>query len=384
MAAPSQTHEPVVQRLSDLIARNHWQDAFAQALASAAALKVPTLQHLGSLDDYLGWLDALLRWVPSVAPDGERVRNRMAEFYFLLDQPAVQRLQNRIAPHEEARPLSDLSAWMVDFAREWGLIMDTTASLTPESLQSFYDAPAFNMQDYMPAPGGWRTFNQFFARHVKPGARPIAGLCDDRAIVSAADSTFMGVWEINQQAEITVKALQWSLLELLEGSPYRDRFNGGLFTHSYLNTYDYHRLHTPVRGRVLESRVIHGQAYFEVKAEPVQNGPGDDGAVHALRPVRTLVGFANTGYQFAQSRGLLVLESPIGLVAVLPIGMAQVSSVVMTAEVGKTLHKGEEFAYFQFGGSDHIVLFEAAVQPALVAQVNVHYRQGTCIGYANP
>lgn len=384
MAVSSQSHEPVVQRLSALIARNGWEASFAQAISAANTLKVPTLQHIGTLDDYLHWLDAMLRWVPSVAPDGEAVRNLMAEFYFLLDQPPVRWLQNRIAPHEASGPLSELSAWMVDFAHEWGLIMDTTASLTPASLRSFYEAPKFNMQDYMPAPSGWRTFNQFFARHVKPGARPIAAIGDDRVIVSAADSTFQGAWEINEQAEITVKDLQWSLMELLDGSPYRDRFKGGLFTHSYLNTYDYHRLHTPVRGRVLESRVIHGQAYFEVKAKPVKKGGGVGSGVHALQPVRTLVGYANTGYQFAQTRGLLVLESPVGLVAVLPIGMAQVSSVVMTAEVGRTLHKGEEFAYFQFGGSDHIVLFEPAVGPALIAQATVHYRQGACIGYANP
>ena len=235
----------------------------------------------------------------------------MAEFYFLLDQPAVQRLQNRIAPHDEARPLSDLSAWMVDFAREWGLIMDTTASLTPESLQSFYDAPAFNMQDYMPAPGGWRR-SISSSRVTSNRARGrLPGSGDDRAIVSAADSTFMGVWEINQQAEITVKALQWSLLELLDGSPYRDRFNGGIFTHSYLNTYDYHRLHTPVRGRVLESRVIHGQAYFEVKAEPVKNGAGDDGAVRAAAGAHA-GGVREHRLPVCPVRGLLVLESPSG------------------------------------------------------------------------
>lgn len=60
----------------------------------------------------------------------------------------------------------------------------------------------------------------------------------------------------------------------------------------------------------------------------------------------------NAGYQFTQARGLVVLDTPIGLVAVFPIGMAQVSSVIVPAEVGGTLRKGEEISYFQFGGSD--------------------------------
>ena len=47
------------------------------------------------------------------------------------------------------------------------------------------------------------------------------------------------------------------------------------------------------------------------------------------------------------------------MVAVLPIGMCQVSSVIITAEPGVTVRKGEEISYFQFGGPDVIVLFEA-------------------------
>ena len=90
------------------------------------------------------------------------------------------------------------------------------------------------------------------------------------------------------------------------------------------------------------------------------------------------------GYQFAQTRGLIVLQTAIGLVAVLPIGMSQVSSVVITAEVGVTLRKGEEISYFQFGGSDIILLFEASSNVSLSAQRTLHYKMGTKIGQAFP
>jgi hypothetical protein len=53
-----------------------------------------------------------------------------------------------------------------------------------------------------------------------------------------------------------------------------------------------------------------------------------------------------TGYQFSQARGLVIIDSPVGLVAVLPIGMAQVSSVILTAEEGVTVMKGEELRTF--------------------------------------
>jgi hypothetical protein len=74
----------------------------------------------------------------------------------------------------------------------------------------------------------------------------------------------------------------------------------------------------------------------------------------------------------------------IGLVAVLPIGMCQVSSVILTAEVGVTVRKGEEISYFQFGGSDIILLFEASSNVCFSAQRTVHYKMGTKIAQAYP
>ena len=368
--------QEVVLELQRLIDTNGWKDMFTEAVATAHKQNIPRLQNVHTLEDYFEWINALLEWIPSETRAGDEIYSRLCEFYFFLDQEPVKHLQNKIESHDQSPELTELSLWMVDYANAWGRFLDTPESLTAESIQSFYDSPGFNMDEYMPAPGGWKTFNQFFARHVRPGARPIDDLCDDRVIVSAADSTFVGAWPLDEESTITVKGLRWSILELLEGSPFRDRFQGGLFAHSFLNTTDYHRLHVPVAGTVLESRTIHGQVYLDVQAVADETTPGAC-RIHAIRRFHAEDG---TGYQFAQARGLLVLDSPIGLVAVLPIGMAQVSSVVMTAEVGANLHKGEGFGYFQFGGSDHIVLFEAAAAVELSAQPDLHYKQGVEIG----
>ncbi|MGH3685575.1 MAG: phosphatidylserine decarboxylase [Pseudonocardiaceae bacterium] len=58
-------------------------------------------------------------------------------------------------------------------------------------------------------------------------------------------------------------------------------------------------------------------------------------------------------------------KNDIGLVAVIPVGMANVSSVNMTMTKGSIVQKGDEFGYFLFGGSDIIVLF----QPRANAQI---------------
>ncbi|KAF0813300.1 Phosphatidylserine decarboxylase proenzyme [Andreprevotia sp. IGB-42] len=372
---------PVVLELVDLILANNWEADFKQAVARAAKWNIPDLADIRTLDDYLKWLGELLYWVPSENRAGREVYMHLCKSYFIFDQPPVLQLQNRVVPHDSAPPLTPLSAWLVKYAKAMGEFLDTPESLTEESLQSFIDSPNYNMSDYLIPHGGWKTFNQFFARNFKPGYRPIAAIADQSVIVSPADSTFAGQWEIRSDSGVTVKNLHWSINELLEGSPYKDRFNNGLFMHAFLGPSDYHRQHAPVGGTVLEARVIPGQVYLEVVAEPVA---GDANGAYQLKPVRTFDAPDNAGYQFAQARGLIVLDTPIGLVAVLPIGMCQVSSVIITAEVGVTLRKGEELSYFQFGGSDIILLFEARSNVSFTAQPGTHYKVGNRIAQSFP
>jgi hypothetical protein len=153
--------------------------------------------------------------------------------------------------------------------------------------------------------------------------------------------------------------------------------------------------------RAYPSQDIHAKLYIMTFKE----GDRDIG------PRRYLDAGDPTGYQFVQCRGLLVLDSPIGKVAVLPMGMAQVSSVVFVdpqnnnepillteaekkeckydynrmvamlnkkiknALVDKTiiLDKGAMFSYFQFGGSDCVVVFERQANVDVTAKVGTHY-----------
>ena len=183
---------------------------------------------------------------------------------------------------------------------------------------------------------------------------------------------------------VTIKGLHWSIEELLAGSPYQHRFANGLFTHAFLSPSDYHRQHAPVDGVVVEARVIPGQTYLQVVVETLPQEQVQTSNTRRLVARRQLLAPDEAGYQFAQARGLIVFDSPIGLVAVMPIGMAMVSSVILTAEQGMTLRKGEEISYFQFGGSDVVMLFEAASNVSITAQLGVHYKVGSRIAQAFP
>ena len=178
------------------------------------------------------------------------------------------------------------------------------------------------------------------------------------------DSTFAGKWDIDANSKVTVKGITWPLAQLLDGGPYQNAFEGGIYTHMFLNADDYHRYHVPVAGEIKEVRKIHGRVYMGVMRRP-------DGTLDIVD---------GDTYQFDQERGLIVIDSSeVGLVAVLPVGIGNVSSVNLTPEVGAKLQKGDEFGFFLFGGSDIVMLFQNK-KVAIDAEVGKKYLQGQRIG----
>lgn len=337
-------HQPIVEELIALLkSRPDLADALKESIRKADRSEVATLPQ------YYDFLDEMVTLIPT----DRNLNPFVLTFYYLID----------LSPGGILQGDASFQRWTRKFAEDWGAFLDTTESA--QGIKGFFSDPSYHIEDYCVAPSGWLTFNQFFARQVRPGKRPVDGRCDDRVIVSPADSVFQGQWAIESDSKITAKGLTWSVIDLLDGSPCQDKFRGGVFTHSFLNVNDYHRYHLPVGGVVREVRKIPGKVTLDVIKKP-------DGSLDIVD---------GTGYQFTQDRGLIVMDSPLGWVAVLPIGMAQVSSVTLTAEVGAVLSKGEEFGFFAFGGSDIVTLFEAG-KVQLEARVGTHYNQGRRIGHA--
>lgn len=382
----------IVSELKNLITENGWEGDFKKAIAEANQLDLPIIGGITTLDEYYQYIYDFLQWTPKETKDDPRlVYDHLVAFYFFMQFPSVRQHQTPITPQaaNSDSELTPLSKWIVKCAKTWGAYLDTPESA--KEVQSFKDDPWFNWDEYMAPPSGYLTFNEFFARHTKPGMRPIAGLNDDSVIVSQADCTLVNWWQIGQNSNIHLqqskmvdkqpvviqsKIFSYSIEELLKDSKYADRFKGGIFMHSFLNSTDYHRWNSPVRGKVLEAKTIQGQNYLGVEVVKIIDAEGKER--------NHLSAQDGTGYQFCQTRGLIVIDSPFGLVACLPMGMAQVSSVTITAEEGVTLRKGEELGYFKFGGSDFVLCFERSSNVQITTQPGVHVQQGTCIGSAYP
>jgi len=336
-------HTPVVEDLVTLLeARPPVREALESAIRNAG------LARLENTEALLNHLDDLVTAVPTQGETGPKA----LKVYYIINQ----------APEDRLNRDESFNAWMKKYVKALGQFLDTPASAA--GIPSFTALPNYHVDDYVAGPSGWLTFNQFFAREVKPGKRPIAVPFDNKVIVSPADSVFAGTWDIDADSKVTAKGVSWPIAKLLDGSPYQGAFKNGIYTHSFLNVDDYHRYHVPVAGEIKEVRKIEGRVYMNVVRKA-------DGSLQVID---------GDTYQYNQERGLIVIDSPeVGLVAVLPIGMSFVSSVNLTVEVGARLQKGDEFGFFMFGGSDIVMLFQSK-RVVIDAKVGTKYLQGQRIG----
>ncbi|MFK7986933.1 MAG: archaetidylserine decarboxylase [Sandaracinaceae bacterium] len=119
--------------------------------------------------------------------------------------------------------------------------------------------------------GGFRTFDDFFTRELRPGQRPIEA--DANALVSPADGKVESAGPIERGARFTVKGCEYDVGALLGDPADAGRFEGGWYCIVYLSPRDYHRVHAPVGGPVLAVRHV-GGTLLPVNGFGVKNYPG--------------------------------------------------------------------------------------------------------------
>ncbi len=361
----------------------------------------PKTNPVASLKDYYDFLDALLTYNPQniktgqfagairVAMDGANYCNwnildLLAYSYFLVDRQLTTDPRGQIQ-FKNAK----FSTWMRSVAEEWGKYLETPPSA--RHVPDFTNDPNFGSW-YCPSEP-YPTFQLFFTRELcktafPNGSRPVQGYDDPLTVVSIGDSTPAGWWPISDNGKLvtTYDGVAQSG-RLIKGKLYSDvhafiagepdekvlaefgsidpkRFNGGTWTHQFLDVNNYHRLHVPVAGKLVYMK--HIQAGVRMKSGwKASLSPGD---VAQYDPQDT------ADWQFGQTRLVIGIETPEhGIVVISPMGMAQVSGIVPRDWVkhNAEAEKGWEFANFKFGGSDFVVIFEEKAKFTLTAPAAV-------------
>jgi len=121
-----------------------------------------------------------------------------------------------------------------------------------------------------PDPRSYPSFNSFFTRALKPGARVAAA--DPRTLTMPADGRISQLGPIEDGRIFQAKGQSFTAAELLGDAADAAPFNNGLFATVYLSPRDYHRVHMAWTGTLRETVHVPGRL-FSVGTDAVANVP---------------------------------------------------------------------------------------------------------------
>ena len=165
---------------------------------------------------------------------------------YLLPKGALTRLAGRIASAQRGDSTTRLIRW---FVGRYGVNMAEAADS---------DISAY------------KSFNDFFTRALKPGARPLA----DADLLCPVDGAISQFGRIRGDQIFQAKGHDYSTTALVGGdASLAARFANGHFATLYLSPKDYHRIHMPCVGRL--TRMIHVPGdLFSVNPSTARGVPG--------------------------------------------------------------------------------------------------------------
>eukprot|EP01062_Namystynia_karyoxenos_P014723 TRINITY_DN1530_c0_g1_i1.p1 TRINITY_DN1530_c0_g1~~TRINITY_DN1530_c0_g1_i1.p1 ORF type:complete len:438 (+),score=92.23 TRINITY_DN1530_c0_g1_i1:93-1406(+) len=199
-----------------------------------------------------------------------------------------------------------------------------------------------------PDPKAYSSFNDFFTRRLRKGARPVHQEAPEGAapFVSPADARTLAFSSVPDAQRLWIKGTGFSMEGLLGARAYaaaHPRLGvAPAVLLSRLAPQDYHRFHSPCAGRVVAVERISGE-YFTVNPIAVRSG------IDVLS---------------ANARLVILVDTPHhGLVVLVAVGATMVGSIRVGVQAGDELTPGDDIGCFAFGGSTVVTLAAAnAVQ----------------------
>ena len=201
-----------------------------------------------------------------------------------------------------------------------------------------------------PDPFAYRHFNAFFTRALKPGARPCAA--GDATVLCPADGRISQCGRIADGRALQAKGRGFSVAELLADAATAQAYRDGCFATVYLSPRDYHRVHMPLDGELIETRHVPGRL-FSVAPRPVAEIPN-----LFARNERLVCHFAGAHGPFAVVLVGAMLVSGISTVWNGPVVPPYAAHVVRGDWRGRgvRLARGAELGRFEMGSTVILLL----------------------------
>lgn len=202
-----------------------------------------------------------------------------------------------------------------------------------------------------------KTFNEFFTRKLKTGARKFEG-----ELLSPSDSKVTDYGSVTNDIKLAIKGMECSINELLYE---RNECLFSSFAVFYLSPADYHRFHAP----------------FDMEIEKIAYVPGK---LHSVKPKK----LDNYSDLYCMNRRVILFgNSKFGKFAMILVGALVVGRIVLSFhplknrrkhqyfQVNYSLKKGEEIGYFELG-STIIMLMESDILSSLEITSDQHILVG--------
>lgn len=203
--------------------------------------------------------------------------------------------------------------------------------LSARFVPGFAERNGIDMSDYEEKK--YRSYNDFFTRKIRPGARPVAE--GDQILISPCDGK-LSVHRIGRDSRFYIKDTEYTVEQLLRSKSLAKRYENGYAVVIRLTVDNYHR-------------------YCYV-AEGVQSfGVSLAGCFHTVNPVANELHpiYIENAREYA-----LLQTVKFGTIVMMEVGAMMVGRIHNHYKTPRKVDKGEEKGYFEFGGSTIVLLLQ--------------------------
>jgi phosphatidylserine decarboxylase len=214
---------------------------------------------------------------------------------------------------------------------------------------------------------GWSSFDAFFTRRLRDGARAIEA--DPRVLVSPADGRIESMGPIDEGGTFVVKGRPYSVEELVGGADEARRFLGGAGCVVYLSPRDYHRVHAPVAGEIRRIRSMPGDYY------PV-NAIGMRHVVNLFCRNRRVAIEIDAEGGLGRVTVVMVVAMIVGRITTIGVGAHDVPLGDHRFDPPLRVARGDEIGVFHLGSTAVVLVEKRAAGAWLVTEGEVRYGSG--------
>lgn len=370
----------IMSKLREIVANPVVEAAYNDAIANVQPILLDGSKNPWtgqSIDYFVHYFHDWFTFLPT--PVGGLGKIVPFTYFYLNNETAFYFLNQLQSKQPGAKEFTkEIFNWTVEFIKERGRFMDAPESL--QYIKEWISYPPTKIDDFIIPPGGFKSFNEFFIRELKPSAnaRPISNPNDPNILVSSADAEINFIEsELTMTTMLNVKSRQINVKDLLYNSTFASHFEGGTALSCVLLPGSYHRYHAPVGGEIVESQEVPGIYNGIIDGEDWFNTYN--------------IGESTTDFSIFEDfhRAYFIFKTKeYGYVAMIPVGLNTISALFPSMVNKKStmvppggtpvpITKGDEVGHFAYGGSLNIVLF----QPGVLQAASV--LQGQRIGILN-